>query len=181
MKHVRDVSRLQAISGRPMRFVVILALAFAGWSAGAARAQDETGAFQVQGWTGAAYLDARRRSLSHCAVSTSYGGVTLTFALAPDDQFRIEIGADDWHLRPGGDYVATLMIDHREPIQIIAAARAETRFVVEFGADDEIIKDLREGLFLRVLAEHIGISFSLSGSSQALLRLRSCVNEYRGR
>ena len=35
-------------------------------------------------------------------------------------------------------------------------------------------------MFLRVLAEHIGISFSLTGSSQALTRLKSCVTERRG-
>ena len=167
--------------GSLMRFVVLLAVAFAGFGVPAPRAQNEVGGFQVQGWTGAAFLDGRRRALSHCAVWTSYGGVGLTFALAPDDQFRIEIGSDDWRLRPGGDYVATLMIDHREPLQIIAAAQSDKRMVVEFGPDDGIIKELRDGLFLRVLAEHIGISFSLSGSSQALQRLRSCVNEYRGR
>lgn len=165
----------------PMRWVVGLVLAVVVAAVGEpARAQSEVGSFQVQGWTGAAFVGGPRRGFSHCAVWTTYGGVELTFALAPDDQFRIEIGSDDWRLRSGGDYVTTLMIDHRA-LQVIAAARTDKRIVVDFGADDDIMKELREGLFLRVLAEQIGLSFSLSGSSQALLRLRSCVNEYRGR
>jgi hypothetical protein len=163
-----------------MRSAMLLALALAAMAGVDARAQDEVGAFQIQGWSGGARFDRTRQSFSHCAVSTVYGGITLSFVLSSDNEFRIEIGADDWTLRPGGDYVATLMIDHRA-IQAIASARSAKQMTVEFGPDDEIIKELRDGQFLRVLAEHIGISFSLAGSSQALQRLRTCVTDNRGR
>ena len=162
------------------RHAVALALALLAAGAPAADAQDEPDSFQIQGWSGGPRFNPGRRGFSHCAVSTVYGGVGLTFALTATDEFRIEIGADDWHLKAGGDYVATLMIDHHEPIQTIAAARSDKRMVVDFGADEEIMKALREGMFLRVLSEQIGISFSLTGSSQALQRLRGCVTEYRG-
>jgi hypothetical protein len=144
------------------------------------RAQEPVDTFQVQGWTGGARLDARTRAFRECAVSTSYGGVDLGFTLDPKYEFRIEIGSDDWRLKAGGDYVATLMIDNHEPLQIIASARSDKSIVAEFGTDEDFMKELREGLFLRVLAEHIGISFSLSGSSQALQQLRNCVNTHRG-
>ena len=72
------------------------------------------------------------------------------------------------------------MIDSHEPLQTIATARSDKRIAIGFGPDEDIMKALREGLFLRVLAEHIGLSFSLSGSSQALLQLRGCVNQHRG-
>ncbi|MBV8166388.1 MAG: hypothetical protein JO021_06315 [Alphaproteobacteria bacterium] len=160
---------------------MILALTMLAAGAPAVLAEDEPDSFQIQGWSGGPRFEANGRAFSHCAVTTVLGGVSLTFALTVTDEFRIEIGADDWHLRPGGDYVATLMIDHHEPIQTIAAARSDKRMVVDVGADDEIMKALREGLFLRVLSEHIGISFSLTGSSQALLRLRACVTDNRGR
>jgi hypothetical protein len=163
---------------RVRRVVVLLALALV--AVGPARAQDEVDSFQLQGWSGGPRFEPGRRAFSHCAVSTVYGGVGLTFALTATDEFRIEIGADDWHLRPGGDYVATLMIDHHQPIQTIAAARSDKRMVVDFGSDEDFMKTLREGMFLRVLSEQIGISFSLTGSSQALQRLRGCVTEYRG-
>lgn len=162
-----------------MRLVGTLVVALlAGPAAGLA--QDRVGAFEIQGWTGTAQFDRTRQTFSQCAVSTVYGGIELSFVLTPDGEFRIEIGADDWHLRPGGDYVTTLMIDNRT-IQVIAAARSEKRLAADFGADDDIIKELRDGQFLRVLSEHIGISFSLTGSSQALLKLRSCVTDNRGR
>ncbi len=163
------------------RHAVVLALALMAAGAPAADAQDEVDSFQIQGWNGGPRFEPGGRAFSHCAVSTVVGGVGLTFALTATDEFRVEIGADDWHLRPGGDYVATLMIDHHEPIQTIAAARSDKRMVVDLGADEDFMKALREGLFLRVLSEHIGISFSLTGSSQALLRLRGCVTDYRGR
>jgi hypothetical protein len=149
-------------------------------AASAARSQEPRDAFQVQGWAGGAYFDPRRGTFHHCGVSAAYGGVALSFLMGPADEFRIEFGADDWRLRPGGDYVATLMIDHREPLQVITSAASEKTLVAEFGPDEDIVKELRDGQFLRVLAEHIGISFSLSGSSQALQRLRGCVNDHRG-
>jgi len=144
------------------------------------RAQEAVDTFQVQGWSGGARLDPRTRAFHECAVSTSYGGVALGFILDPKYEFRIEIGSDDWRLKAGGDYVTTLMIDNHEPLQVIASARSDKAIVAEFGTDEDIMKELREGLFLRVLAEHIGISFSLSGSSQALQQLRNCVNTHRG-
>ena len=156
----------------------VLVVVLAG--ASPARAQEVVDPFEIQGWSGGAQLDPRKGTLGQCVVSSSYSGVTLSFALSPSNEFRIEIGSDDWHLRSGGDYVATLMIDHREPLQIIGAARSERLMAVEFGADDDIMRELRDGQFLRVLAEHVGFSFSLSGSSQALARLRSCVSEHRG-
>ena len=146
----------------------------------APRAQEIVDTFQVQGWTGGPRLDPRTRGFRDCTVSTSYGGVALGFVLDPKYEFRIEIGSDDWRLKTGSDYVATLMIDNREPLQIIALARSDKSMVAELGADEDIMKELRDGQFLRVLAEHIGISFSLSGSSQALTQLRSCVNAHRG-
>ncbi|MBI3517097.1 MAG: hypothetical protein HY060_23950 [Proteobacteria bacterium] len=158
-------------------FVGVIGVGLLG--AGGARAQAPLDPFQVQGWSGGAYLDAGRGTFSHCAVTTSYSGVALGFVLTPNFDFRIEIAADDWQLKPGGEYVATLIIDYREPLQIIASARSEKMILVEFGPDEDFMRELREGLFLRVLAEHIGISFSLSGSSQALLKLRSCVSERR--
>ena len=145
----------------------------------AARAQEPVDAFQVQGWAGGAYLNPRTGMFSHCAVSSTYSGVALSFILGPTLDFRIEIGADDWRLKPGGEYVATVMIDHREPLQIIASARSDKSIMAEFGPDEDMVKELRDGQFLRVLAEHIGVSFSLSGSSQALQRLRTCVTEHR--
>jgi len=160
---------------RVIRLALLLVLAGAG-----ARAQDATDTFQVPGWSGAAYLDGPAGRFGHCAISSAYGGAALTFSLDRDQEFRIEIGAEDWRLKPGGDYVTTLMIDHREPLQIIAAARGEKRLLIDFGADDDLVKELRDGQFLRVLAEHIGLSFSLSGSSEGLLRLRSCVIEHGG-
>jgi hypothetical protein len=166
---------------RTMRGVVILVLALAVVAVRAPRAQDTVDQFEVQGWQGGARFDRTTQAFSQCTVSTVYGGIVLAFVLTPADEFRIEIGSDDWHLRPGGDYVTTLTVDRRESIQVIASARSDKRFAADFGADDEIIKALRDGQFLRVLAEHMGMSFSLAGSSQALQRLRDCVNDHRGR
>src|SRR5215471_13609114 len=128
-------------------------------AAGATRAEQPVDAFQVQGWSGAAYVDPPRGGLSYCAVATSYSGVALGFVLTPTLDFRIEIGAEDWRLKAGGEYVATLIIDHHEPLQINASARTDKLLAVEFGQDEDMIKELRDGMFLRVLAEHIGISF----------------------
>ena len=164
-----------------IRAVRLLAgmLAGLGGAAATARAQEPLDPFQVQGWSGGAYVDARRGTFSHCAVTTSYSGVALGFVLTPSLEFRIEIAADDWRLKAGGEYVATLIIDHHEQLQIIAAARTDKMLVVEFGPDEDVMRELREGMFLRVLAEHIGISYSLTGSSQALQRLKTCVTERR--
>jgi len=162
-----------------MRHVTLIALIVAVLVPAAA-AQEAVDPFEVPGWTGAAYLDARTGGFSRCAVSSVVGAVTLSFVLDKAQEFRIEIGAEDWRLKPGGDYVTTLMIDSHEPLQTIAAARSDKRIAIEFGADEDIMRSLRDGLFLRVLAEHIGLSFSLSGSSQALLRLRSCVTQHGG-
>jgi hypothetical protein len=145
-----------------------------------APAEEAIDAFQIGGWAGGAHLDARRGTFSHCAISSTYSGVALSFVMGPTYEFRIEIGAEDFRLTPGADYVTMLIVDHHEPLQIIASARSDKSLLAEFGPDEDFVKQLRDGQFLRVLAEHIGISFSLSGSSQALLRLRSCVTEHRG-
>jgi hypothetical protein len=165
--------------GDSMRRVTLGALSLVAL-APAVAAQQAIDAFEVPGWNGAAYLDPGKGSFSHCTVSSVFGGVTLSFILDKTEDFRIEIGADDWRLKSGGDYVTTLVIDSHEPLQTIASARSDKRLAIEIGPDDDIVKALREGLFLRVLAEHVGLSFSLSGSSQALLQLRGCVNEHRG-
>ena len=165
---------------RPVISAVLAAVAVAFANPAAPRAQEAVDAFQVQGWSGGAYFDPRTHAFNRCAVSTSYGGVALGFALNPKYELQIEIGSEDWRLKSGGDYVASLMIDNREPLQIIASARSDKTLVAEFGADDDMMKELRDGQFLRVLAEHIGISFSLNGSSQALQQLRGCVNAHRG-
>ena len=80
-----------------------------------ARAQEVVDPFQILGWSGGAQLDPRKGTLGQCVVSSSYSGVTLSFALTPSNEFRIEIGSDDWHLRSGGDYVATLMALRSHP------------------------------------------------------------------
>lgn len=162
-----------------MRRMILIALALAA-PAPAAVAQEPVDPFEVPGWSGGAYLDPRTGAFSRCAVTSVVGNVTLSFVLDKASDFRIEIGAEDWRLKPGGDYVTTLVIDYREPLQTIASARTDKRLAIEFGPDEDIMKALREGLFLRVLAEHVGLSLSLSGSSQALLQLRSCVNQHRG-
>jgi hypothetical protein len=162
------------------RLIATLVVGLLAVPSAAGRAEQPVDPFQVQGWSGAAYVDPPQGGLSYCAVATSYSGVALGFVLTPTLDFRIEIGADDWRLKTGGEYVATLIIDHREPLQIIASARTDKLLAVEIGQDDDMIRELRDGQFLRVLAEHIGISFSLSGSSQALTRLKSCVTERRG-
>jgi hypothetical protein len=156
--------------------LVVLSLVFSA----PAMAQQPIDPFEVPGWSGAAYLDPRRGGFDHCTVTSTFGNVTLSFALDKAEDFRVEIGADDWRLKPGGDYVTTLVIDYHEPLQTIASARTDKGIAIDFGADDDIVRALREGLYLRVLAEHIGLSFSLSGSSQALLGLRSCVSQHGG-
>jgi len=147
--------------------------------AGAAGAQQAVDAFDLPGWSGAAYLD-RTGAFDHCAVTSAVGGVTLSFRLDKAQNFRIEIGAEDWRLKPGGDYITKLVIDAREPLQTIASAGPDNRLAIDFGPDDDFMKALRNGLFLRVLAEHIGLSFSLTGSAAALQRLSSCVVEHGG-
>jgi hypothetical protein len=166
------------------RFVRI----FLGWSglvigaasAGPASAQ-AIDAFEIAGWRGAAYTDPRTRGFSHCVLTAGFGDVSLRFLLDQNDDFRIEISAEDWRLRSGADYVASLMIDHRESIQVIASARSETLLAIEIGPDEDIVKELRAGQFLRVLAEHIGLSFSLSGTGLALPRLKQCVSDHAKR
>jgi hypothetical protein len=159
--------------------VIAIALALAAL-ARAAAAQEPVDPFEVPGWTGGVYLDPRTGGFGTCIVSSVVGSVTLSFVLDKAQEFSIEIGAEDWRLKPGGDYVTTLVIDSHEPLQTIATARSDKRIAIGFGPDEDVMKALREGLFLRVLAEHIGLSFSLSGSSQALLQLRGCVSQHRG-
>jgi hypothetical protein len=154
---------------------LLLVLATSG-----ARAEQAIDTFQTPGWSGAAYADPTTGKFTYCDVSSAFGGAVLTFSLDRDQQFRVEVGAEDWRLTPHSDYVTTLMIDHHEPLQTIAQAAAQKQLVVEFGPDDDIVKELRNGQFLRVLAEHVGLSFSLSGSSDALVHLRSCVMQHGG-
>jgi len=162
-----------------MRPVIPLALALVALAPAVAQ-QPPVDGFEVPGWSGGAYLDPRTGGFSHCAVSSAIGNVTLSFVLDKSQDFRLDIGADDWRLKPGNDYVTTLVIDSHEPLQTVATARTDKRITIELGPDEDFIKALREGLFLRVLAEHVGLSFSLSGTSQALLRLRGCLNEHLG-
>jgi hypothetical protein len=162
-----------------MRRVTLIVLSLAALVP-AALAQEAVDSFELPGWSGAAYLDPRSGGFRTCTVSSVVGNVTLSFVLDRDQNFAIEIGADDWHLKSGGDYVTTLVIDSREPLQTIATARSDKRIAIEFGSDDDIMRALREGLFLRVLAEHVGLSLSLGGSSAALQQLRGCVAQHRG-
>jgi hypothetical protein len=162
-----------------MRRMILVGLSLAAL-APVAVAQESVDPFEVPGWTGAAYLDPRVGGFKNCAVSSSVGNVTLSFVLDKAQDFSVEIGAEDWRLKPGGDYVTTLVIDSHEPLQTIATARSDKRIAIGFGPDEDIMRALREGLFLRVLAEHVGLSLSLSGSSAALTQLRSCINQHRG-
>src|SRR5437870_11942719 len=74
--------------------------------AGPAAAEAVDG-FQVQGWSGAGFVDGSRR-FTHCIVSAAFGASSLTMALDRNYEFRIEVASDDWKLRAGNDYVATL-------------------------------------------------------------------------
>src|SRR5271170_5208282 len=124
-----------------MRHVTLIALIVAVLVPAAA-AQEAVDPFEVPGWTGAAYLDARTGGFSRCAVSSVVGAVTLSFVLDKAQEFRIEIGAEDWRLKPGGDYVTTLVIDYHEPLQTIASARSDKRLAIEFGPDEDIMRAL---------------------------------------
>lgn len=162
-----------------MRCVIAVGL-LAALVTGGARAEQAIDTFQTPGWSGAAYLDPGTGKFAYCDVSSAFGGAVLTFSLDRKQEFRIAVGAEDWRLTPHSDYVTTLMIDHHEALQTVAQAAARKQLVVEFGPDDDIVKELRDGQFLRVLAEHVGLSFSLSGSSDALVQLRSCVLQHGG-
>lgn len=163
-----------------MRGVIALTVAAVAAAVPVRAQQPPVDGFEVPGWSGGAYVDPRTGGFNYCAVTSAIGEVTLGFLLDKDQNFRVEIAAADWRLKPGSDYVTTLIIDSHEPLQTIATARSDRRIAIELGPDDDFIKALREGLFLRVLAEHVGLSFSLSGTSLALQRLRSCVSDHRG-
>lgn len=145
-------------------------LAAPAWAA----APDPVERFDVAGWTGAAFVDQARR-FSHCAIWASFGAATLSFVQGPQGDFRIEIVADDWHMTPGSDHVATLTVDRAPPIQVIGVAEAPSLLAIDVGQDDELVRVIRAGQYLRVIAEEIGLSFSLGGTAEALPRLRRCV------
>lgn len=153
----------------------LLACLFAISTAPAALA-GPTERFEISGWDGAAYDDDATHAFSHCTVSASYGPAVLNFALDREGEFRIEIADSDWWLRSGGDYTAQVSIDSRKSLQVIASARSPQKITLDFGNDDQIMGDLQRGAYLRVIAEQIGLSFNLVGSSQALAQLQACVN-----
>jgi hypothetical protein len=132
--------------------------------------------FEISGWDGAAYDDEATHEFSHCTVSASYGPAVLTFALDRNGDFRIEIADSEWALRTSRDYTAQVGIDARKSLQVIAAARSPQRITIDFGDDDQIMGDIQRGAYLRVIADQIGLSFNLVGSSQALARLQACLN-----
>lgn len=152
----------------------------AGWialGAAAAGALEPVQPFEVGGWDGGSFVDPVARRFSHCSVWHGYGPVTLGFVLGPQGDFRIEIETQDWRLPPGSDHVATLTIDRAPPIQVIGVAETPSLLAIDVGQDEALQAAPRAGQYLRVIAERLGLSFSLGGTADALPRLRRCVAE----
>lgn len=140
-----------------------------------AAAPEPIRSFEIGGWQGGAFIEPVARRFSHCAVWHVYGPATLSFVLGPQGDFRVEIETGDWRLEPGSDHVATLTVDRSPPIQVIGVAETTSLLAIDVGQDEALLGALRAGQYLRVIAEQMGLSFSLGGTSDALPRLKRCV------
>lgn len=139
--------------------------------------------FNVGAWAGYAYRNANN-PYGGCFVAAPRPGATaLGFFIVTSPNtpmnFQMAITNRAWNLTVGRDYAMAYWVDNNERLSV--TGRAASKTLVQFDIEDtaEIFERFRAGNTLNILGEGRLVSFSLSGTSAALDRLRECFERNR--
>jgi hypothetical protein len=106
-------------------------------------------------------------------------GFYITTSAATPINFQMAVANNTWNLTVGREYAMAYWVDSNERLSV--TGRATSKTIVEFDIEDtvEIFERFRVGSTLNILGEGRLVTFSLSGTSAALDRLRECFERNR--
>lgn len=135
--------------------------------------------FAAGAWVGWGIRSANNADGGCVVVAPRPGRTRLAFAITTNVNFQMAVTNTAWNLTVGRDYSMAYWIDNEAPLSV--TGRATTKDVVEFDLEDtsEVYERFRTGNTLNLLGEGRRVTFSLSGTSAALDRLRECFERYR--
>jgi hypothetical protein len=135
--------------------------------------------FAAGSWAGWGFRNNSNQYGGCLVVAPRPGRTRLTFAFTTNVNFQMAVTNTAWNLRVGNEYSMAYWVDGQEPLSV--TGRATAKDLVEFDLEDsnEVFERFRTGNTLHVLGEGRRVSFSLSGTSAALDRLRECYDRYR--
>jgi hypothetical protein len=172
--------RLSKMIGCFARLLVAALCGAVLWCSGAAaQIRELPGTRFISGaWAGYAYRNVNN-PYGGCFVAAPRPGATaLGFFIATSAttpmNLQMAITNRAWNLAVGRDYAMAYWVDNNERLSV--TGRATSKTVVLFDIEDttEIFERFRAGNTLNILGEGRLVSFSLSGTSAALDRLREC-------
>ncbi len=131
-------------------------------------------AFTSGNWKGTAYYTNGR--FTHCQMSASYrNGSKLIFGLETNRSMSVGIINKRWNLTPGAREEVRIAVDGRTALWSTAKVLRSYHIATFFKADSRIYTMLRRGRGLVISAGGTRLSYSLRGTSRALLRLLDCT------
>lgn len=146
---------------------------------GSVRAElEQVQKLNVAGWDGGAYK-TWEGVFSHCFIARAYNsGSSLGFGLTRWEEWQIVIGDDAWRQPEWTKYKAALFIDDH-PLGVFSSmVRAPKFLLINLGVRPDLYQSLRRGHRLRVEAAEEVYVFGLEGTSQALAKVRECVDVF---
>jgi hypothetical protein len=131
-------------------------------------------AFKSGNWKGTSYYTNGR--FTHCQMSASYrNGSKLIFGLETNRSMSVGIINKRWNLTPGEREEVRISVDGRTALWSTAKVLRTYHIATFFKANSRIYTMLRRGRGMVISAGGTRLSYSLRGTSRALIRLLDCT------
>ena len=135
--------------------------------------------FEVRAWSGAAYSDSG--AFSYCAISASYRGTSLLFAVSGNFQdFMVGMADNRWSLVGNTEVYATMSIDGIWTNKYKGIVAAANQVTFHFNPDPDFVRQLITGKTLTVATPKQTWRFNLVGTEASIPSLLGCVSQHSG-
>jgi hypothetical protein len=140
----------------------------------------DTGGFNSGVWQGDANYDGDGKFSDCTMTAQAESGVLLGFVISKDYDWGLVLADEQRSFEVETTEEVVLLVDDREPIAAIAKVVDVHGIVIPLQSTDPVVEALRGGKVLTIVAEGSKISFTLTGSKDAIAALAACVTEHLG-
>src|SRR5262245_25822586 len=134
-------------------------------------------AFTSGVWEGGPDRDVDGRFIDCTMTAQSGSGILLAFVISREGAWGLALADERWSLNVGAVQDIELTIDGRTPVKAIAKVVDRHGILVPLADDDSLIVALRQGSLLSIATGSGNFRFELTGTSDALAALSSCVTQ----
>jgi hypothetical protein len=165
----------KAGSAMSLRAILIAPLILA-----AVAAADPPDSFTSGVWQGKASYDDEGHFSDCTMTAQAESDVLLGFVISKDFDWGLVIADDSRSFEVGASKAVLLLVDGRDPIAAMANVVDVHGILIPLDNSAEVVEAMRAGKVLRIATGETEFSFQLTGTSDAISELATCVTQHQG-